>query len=138
MKEYDYTQISEMQEKALARVRDMQLKAQEALQPQEVKPPEEKNYKDNFYKAVSAPAKSGYIRMPVEMPPQVKPYSSFNEYFEPENKRRDNEKSQSVKANLFDDILSEPDKAILFALVLLLRSEEANEELIMSLLYIML
>ncbi len=75
--------------------------------------------------------------MPVELP-QSKPYESFKEYFEPINKKAKQENEKTVKADLLDTVFKEPDKALLLALLLLLQADGADEELLMSLLYIML
>ena len=63
-------------------------------------------------------------------------YPSFKEYFEPETQKSKAQTEQSTKANLLDDVLREPDEAMLFSL-LLLKSEGADESLLMALLYIM-
>ena len=146
MKEYNYSEMQEMQEKALERVKDMQQRAKTAAQQanQEIsgfeKIDEPKNYRENFYNAVKAmpTPKQNHIKMPVEMPENIRTYESFKEYFEPENKRISEQKQQTTKANLLDDVLKEPDKALLFALLLLMQSDNSDEELMMSLLYIML
>ncbi len=151
MKEYSLNEMQQMQEKALERVRNMQSRANEAVREtvldsepkkaQDTKPEaarENKSSRYGFYSAVKSAPRQNHIKMPVEMPESIKPYESFREYFEPENKRAAEEKKQNAKANLMDDILNEPDKALLFALLLLMQSDKADEELMMSLLYIML
>ena len=64
-------------------------------------------------------------------------YPSFKEYFEPETQKAKVQTEQSTKANLLDDVLREPDEAMLFSLLLLLKSEGTDESLLMALLYIM-
>ncbi len=151
MKEYSLNEMQQMQEKALERVRNMQSRASEAVRdtvldsqskktesrkPMPVQ--ENRSSRDSFYNAVKSAPRQNHIKMPVEMPENIKPYESFREYFEPENKRAAEEKKQTAKANLMDDVLNEPDKALLFALLLLMQSDKADEELMMSLLYIMM
>lgn len=64
-------------------------------------------------------------------------YPTFREYFAPENEKAKKQTEQKTKANLLDSVLEEPDEAVLFSLLLLLRSEGADEALMMALLYIM-
>lgn len=141
MKEYNYDEVRQMQEKALERVHDMNLRAQKAMGltdngvSNEAK--KEVSSPSDFYSAVKSSQNGNRIAMPVELPDN-KPYSSFKEYFEPENKRIRKEAEKSNKADLLDTVLNEPDKALLFALLLLLQSDGADEELLMSILYIML
>lgn len=143
MKEYNFSEMQQMQEKALERVRDMQNRAKYAAQQADrdlgyEQPSSQDYYKDNFYNAVKSMPKTNHIQMPVEIPDKIKPYESFKDYFEPENKRVSENKQQATKANLLDNVLQDPDQALLFALLLLLRSDDIDEELMMSLLYIML
>lgn len=144
MKEYNFNEMQEMQAKALARVHDMQMRAKYAADNAQRELIDDKKensdkYRERFYETVSAmPPKKSHIKMPVELPDNIKPYESFKEYFEPENKRIEEKKTVSAKANLLDDVFKEPDKALLMALLLLLESDKADEELLMSLLYIML
>ena len=148
MKEYNFDEMQEMQAKALERVRDMQARAQtvareadrelsDSSETERRKTQNENAYKENFYNAVKSTPNKNRISMPVELP-QSKPYESFKEYFEPINKKAKQENEKTVKADLLDTVFREPDKALLLALLLLLQADGADEELLMSLLYIML
>lgn len=148
MKEYNFDEMQEMQAKALERVRDMQARAQTVAREadrelsdnskaERRKTQTENAYKENFYNAVKSTPNKNRISMPVELP-QSKPYESFKEYFEPINKKAKQENEKTVKADLLDTVFREPDKALLLALLLLLQADGADEELLMSLLYIML
>lgn len=148
MKEYNFDEMQEMQAKALERVRDMQARAQtvareadrelsDSSETERRKTQTENAYKENFYNAVKSTPNKNRISMPVELP-QSKPYESFKEYFEPINKKAKQENEKTVKADLLDTVFREPDKALLLALLLLLQADGADEELLMSLLYIML
>ncbi len=148
MKEYNFDEMQEMQAKALERVRDMQARAQTVAreadrelsdnsETERRKTQTENAYKENFYNAVKSTPNKNRISMPVELP-QSKPYESFKEYFEPINKKAKQENEKTVKADLLDTVFREPDKALLLALLLLLQADGADEELLMSLLYIML
>ena len=74
------------------------------------------------------------------MPPN---FPDFKEYFNkqsvPEISEKTKEKvqQQNSPGNLFDLISSEPDRALLIGLLLLLKSEGADEALMMALMYIM-
>lgn len=148
MKEYNFDEMQEMQAKALERVREMQARAQNVAKQAERELSDEKDkersgrkdentYKENFYNAVRSTPTKNRIQMPVDLP-ESKSYESFKEYFEPINQKAKQETEKSTKADLLDTVFKEPDKALLLALLLLLQSDGADEELLMSLLYIML
>jgi len=148
MKEYNFDEMQEMQAKALERVREMQARAQNVAKQAERELSDEKDnersgkkdentYKENFYNAVRATPTKNRIQMPVDLP-ESKSYESFKEYFEPINQKAKQETEKSTKADLLDTVFKEPDKALLLALLLLLQADGADEELLMSLLYIML
>lgn len=148
MKEYNFDEMQEMQAKALERVREMQARAQNVAKQAERElsdgndnersdKKDENTYKENFYNAVRSTPTKNRIQMPVDLP-ESKSYESFKEYFEPINKKTKQETEKSTKADLLDTVFKEPDKALLLALLLLLQSDGADEELLMSLLYIML
>lgn len=148
MKEYNFDEMQEMQAKALERVREMQARAQNVAKQAERELSDENDkerssrkdentYKENFYNAVRSTPTKNRIQMPVDLP-ESKSYESFKEYFEPINQKAKQETEKSTKANLLDTVFKEPDKALLLALLLLLQSDGADEELLMSLLYIML
>ena len=148
MKEYNFDEMQEMQAKALERVREMQARAQNVAKQAERELSDENDkersgrkdentYKENFYNAVRSTPTKNRIQMPVDLP-ESKSYESFKEYFEPINQKAKQETEKSTKADLLDTVFKEPDKALLLALLLLLQSDGADEELLMSLLYIML
>lgn len=144
MREYTYDELQRMQEKALERVRNMQKYSEEAVQstntapktaqlsaaskaPNPVPPPPQNTQKTH-----------GRIKMPLNLPENKDlVYPSFQEYFEPETKKTQQLSAQKTKATLLDTVLKEPDEAMLFSLLLLLKSEGADEALMMALLYIM-
>ena len=146
MKEYNYDEIRKMQEKALERVRDMQVKTHQIVngeQEKKEKMQEQKNYRDNFYNAVKSASKADYIKMPVEYPEKINDYESFEKYFGPESENYADDKGEvkEIKEKSgfnIDELIKEPDRALLLALILLLQADHADEELLMSLLYIML
>lgn len=149
MQEYTYDELRRMQEKALERVRSMQQRAQQyveednraAAQRRPQNTDERKPLAQNAAVPNRQPQKkppSGRIKMPLNLPENRDlTYPSFKEYFEPETQKAKVQTEQSTKANLLDDVLREPDEAMLFSLLLLLKSEGTDESLLMALLYIM-
>ena len=148
MQEYTYDELRRMQEKALERVRSMQQRAQQYVEednraaqrrPQNTdghRPPVQNVPAQNRQPQKKPP--SGRIKMPLNLPENRDlTYPSFKEYFEPETQKAKVQTEQSTKAILLDDVLREPDEAMLFSLLLLLKSEGTDESLLMALLYIM-
>lgn len=142
MREYTYDELQQMQEKALERVRNMQKYSEEAVRgtvdasksAQKPAPPEKP--RPTSPEAVKKP--QGRIKMPLNLPENKDlVYPSFQEYFAPETKKTQQLTTQKNKATLLDSVLKEPDEAMLFSLLLLLKSEGADEALMMALLYIM-
>ena len=140
MREYTYDELQRMQEKALERVRNMQLHSKEVVEEtnramESQSPPPRRQLRET----APAPEKhGGRIKMPLNLPVDRDiTYPTFREYFAPENEKAKKQTEQKTKANLLDSVLEEPDEAVLFSLLLLLRSEGADEALMMALLYIM-
>lgn len=134
MKDYSYSELKEMQDRAMERVRAMQQRASETVL-------RENSVQEEVSKPATAPeqntyTKPHYIKMPVNMPPR----ESTAEGRGSKANTDSNPASNSVSANengIIESILNDPDRAMLLPLLLLLKSEGANEELLMSLLYIM-
>lgn len=134
MKDYSYSELKEMQDRAMERVRAMQQRASETVS-------RENSVQEEVSKPATAPEQNTYtkphhIKMPVNMPPR----ESTAEGRGSKANTDSNPASNSVSANetgIIESILNDPDRAMLLPLLLLLKSEGANEELLMSLLYIM-
>ena len=148
MQEYTYDELRRMQEKAPERVRSMQQRAQQYVEEDNRAAQRRPQNTDGHRLPVqNVPAQnrqpqkkppSGRIKMPLNLPENRDlTYPSFKEYFEPETQKAKVQTEQSTKANLLDDVLREPDEAMLFSLLLLLKSEGTDESLLMALLYIM-
>lgn len=127
MKQYDFNEIQMMQEKALERVRNMQLRARQAVENDsedlsDGKEKSEKNYitAESLKPYINSNSSADYVRLPVNLPKKEEPTVQWNE-----------------TVNDFD-LFSQPDRALLFSLLMLLKSDAASEELMMALLYIML
>ena len=118
----------------MERVRAMQQRASETVL-------RENSVQEEVSKPATAPEQNTYtkphhIKMPVNMPPR----ESTAEGRGSKANTDSNPASNSVSANgngIIESILNDPDRAMLLPLLLLLKSEGANEELLMSLLYIM-
>ena len=134
MKDYSYSELKEMQDRAMERVRAMQQRASETVL-------RENSVQEEVSKPATAPEQNTYtkphhIKMPVNMPPR----ESTAEGRGSKTNTDSNSASNFASANensIIESILNDPDRAMLLPLLLLLKSEGANEELLMSLLYIM-
>ena len=135
MSGYSYEEMQNMQRRAMERVQIMRQKSENALvdarKELDNKSPE--NLQQQEYKV-----RPKITNMPANFPAQ-KQYPTFKEHFEQENTKGQNEKVQQkpLVSNIIDNILNEPDRAILLGLIMLLKSEGADEALIMALMYIM-
>lgn len=149
MREYTYDELQQMQEKALERVRNMQMYSKSAVEgtnaqtvqggtgQSAVLTPQTRTAREEAPSAASH-KQSGRIKMPLNLPEERDlVYPSFKEHFAPETKKAKQQTEQKNKANLLDTVLQQPDEAMLFSLLLLLKSEGADEALMMALLYIM-
>ncbi len=141
MREYTYDELQKMQEKALERVRNMQMYSKSAVEGTDAAEKKENTAPSppRRTEPPKAPPKTGgRIKMPLNLPEDRDlTYPSFKEYFQPETQKTQQQTVQKSKANLLDTVLKEPDEAVLFSLLLLLKSEGADEALMMALLYIM-
>lgn len=140
MNNYSYSEIQNMQQKAMARVRQMQKntdeilgRAQQDIESEKPKPKSQYN---------SAPITPKVTNMPPNFP-ENNIYPSFKEFFKAESKeipkppKKENKPQPQVKQNSLETLFAEPDKAMLMGLIMLLKSEGADEMLIMALLYIL-
>ncbi len=130
MSNYSYAEIQKMQKKAMERVREMQKWSDEVVEAQ----PQTINRND-----YQAPQKPKVTNMPPNFP-------KFEEYFSDYSKSNSNQgqekKSPAVmpknsQGNILENILKEPDQALLMGLWLLLKSEGSDEMLQWALMYIM-
>ncbi len=101
----------------------------------------EHEHKRIDYSSYSPSVTAKVTNMPPNFP-QNKNYPSFEDFFKKEqekaqeeekNVKKENKQKQSSIQNLFD----EPDKALILGLIMLLKSEGADETLIMALSYIL-
>lgn len=135
MSDYSYSEIQKMQEKAMARVRQMKKSTDSIL---------ERENKTTSFENTGASSMQVVPRV-TNMPPNFPEktvFPSFKEFFNEEaqpNKKAVTEppKAQNNPLNRLENLFSEPDRAMLMGLVMLLKSEGADELLIMALIYIL-
>ncbi|HIU35789.1 MAG TPA: hypothetical protein IAC53_04175 [Candidatus Fimenecus excrementigallinarum] len=137
MADYTYDELRQMQEKALERVQRMQQRARQYVDDSPPAPPAPKPRQPAAPQLPEKP-KPGRIKMPLNLPEDRDlVYPSFREVFSAQTQQAKAQSAQKTKANLLDEVLKEPDEAMLFSLLLLLRAEGADEALLLALLYIM-
>ncbi len=137
MADYTYNELRQMQEKALERVQRMQQRARQYVDDSPPAPPAPKPRQPAAPQPPEKP-KPGRIKMPLNLPEDRDlVYPSFREVFSAQTQQAKAQSAQKTKANLLDEVLKEPDEAMLFSLLLLLRAEGADEALLLALLYIM-
>lgn len=137
MADYTYNELRQMQEKALERVQRMQQRARQYVDDSPPAPPAPKPRQPAAPQLPEKP-KPGRIKMPLNLPEDRDlVYPSFREVFSAQTQQAKAQSAQKTKANLLDEVLKEPDEAMLFSLLLLLRAEDADEALLLALLYIM-
>ena len=131
MADYTYDELRQMQEKALERVQRMQQRARQYVDDSPPAPPAPKPRQPA---APQLPEKPKPLNLPED---RDLVYPSFREVFSAQTQQAKAQSAQKTKANLLDEVLKEPDEAMLFSLLLLLRAEGADEALLLALLYIM-
>lgn len=132
MNNYTYSEIQNMQKRAMERVREMQKNSEQVLNTAQ-RDLSQEQVRGNYDK--NPVIKSKVTNLPPNFP-QKKEYPDFKEYFNKASQKQ-NMSSAKVSANTTESILNEPDRAILLGLIMLLRSEGADEMLIMALMYIL-
>ena len=140
MSNYSYSEIQNMQQKAMARVRQMQKNTdavlEKAQQDFEIEKPKPKTRYE------TTPVAPKVTNMPPNFP-ENSVYPSFKEFFKQENKetpkppKKENKVQKPSQQNALESLFAEPDKAMLMGLIMLLKSEGADEMLIMALMYIL-
>lgn len=142
MSDYSYTELQNMQQKAMARVRQMQKNTEEIRNKAQEDLEEAYNRKPSPSPQIRSHQVSPKVtNMPPNFPENSQ-YPSFNDFFAGEQKqpasppKKENKLAQN-KLSTLENLFAEPDKAMLMGLIMLLKSEGADEMLIMALLYIM-
>ncbi len=129
-----------MQQKAMERVKEMKRNSdiitQSARKEFDLTP-----VKSDFNNS-SATITAKVTNMPPNFP-QNNHYPSFKEFFKEAEENQNEKKKESVrpiektKKNNIENLFNEPDRALLLGLIMLLKSEGADETLIMALSYIL-
>ena len=133
MGNYSYSEIQEMQRKAMERVREMKRNSDMVTH----------SAQKEFNQGKTEVQSQGFVEPKViNMPPNFpenNTYSSFKSVQEQQvPAKKDNENNvQYRKSNPIENLVAEPDKALLLGLIMLLKSEKADEALIMALTYIL-
>ncbi len=144
MSGYSYSEIQNMQQKAMERVREMKRTSDEITRVAQ------KDFEIDRKKVNYDNDKSSVTPKVTNMPPNYPPpnypensvYPSFKDFFSTQQEikqqkqkllKQENKPMETAITNLFN----EPDKALLLGLIMLLKSEKADESLIMALTYIM-
>ena len=134
MNGYSYSEIQNMQQKAMARVREMKRTSDELTRASQ-NDFEFDRKNENYNKAVAPRV----TNMPPNFP-ENKAYPTFKDYFatqQEDESQKSMRQEHKPKENTLGKLFSEPDKALLLGLIMLLKSENADETLIMALTYIM-
>lgn len=137
MSNYSYSEIQDMQRKAMERVREM--KRNSDIVTQSAQRDFDREGKYNYPSEIIAPK---VTNMPPNFPKETL-YPSFKTVFqeekeEPQAERKQEKKPLEVKGeNTLESLFAEPDRALLLGLIMLLKSEKADEGLIMALTYIL-
>lgn len=153
MSNYSYTELQNMQRRAMERVSEMKRKSEAALAGETNGDPRlHEGQADGFPDSrAGGKIEPKITNMPPNFPPGFtgrSAYPDFAEYFKngeksedkkPASKRADSGlQPQGGISALLDSVLAEPDRAVILGLLLLLKSEGADEALMMALTYIML
>lgn len=137
MSNYSYSEIQNMQKRAMERVREMQKNSESVLETARQDLGEKTIEKKKENRGTDAPIKPKITNLPPNFP-DFKDYFNMQTERPPESpKKEENHHQTEPQNNIFDLISSEPDRALLLGLLLLLKSEGADEALMMALMYIM-
>lgn len=137
MGNYSYTEIQDMQRKAMERVREM--KRNSDIVTQSARKDFESENKKDYSINTDTPK---ITNMPPNFPKET-PYPSFKTVFQEEEEKAHIEKQaektlkKDERKSLVENLFAEPDKALLLGLIMLLKSEKADEALILALTYIL-
>ncbi len=137
MSNYSYSEIQNMQKRAMERVREMQKNSEEVLQEARQDLGEKTIEKKKENRGTEAPIKPKITNLPPNFPDFKDCFSSHTEMPTSPPQKEEKMRYAEPQTGIFDLISSEPDRALLLGLLLLLKSEGADEEFMMALMYIM-
>ena len=133
MGNYSYSEIQEMQRKAMERVREMKKNSDIVTH----------SAQKEFNQERSEIQSQGFVEPKVtNMPPnfpESNTYPSFNSAKDTKIPAKSDKEDfvEKGKNNPIETFFAEPDKALLLGLIMLLKAEKADEALIMALTYIL-
>ncbi len=132
---YSYDEIQNMQQKAIERVREMKRNSDAVLENAQRDFNSKGQQKNQAHKGST---ETRITNMPPNFP-KNNSYPSFQEFFKEKSPKNDTPKTvtKESKKNVVENLLEEPDKALLLGLIMLLKSEGADEILQLALMYIM-
>ena len=137
MSGYSYSEIQNMQQKAMARVREMKRTSDEITRV--AQKDFEIDRKSANYNNDKVSVTPKVTNMPPNFP-ENSAYPSFKAYFstqQEETQQKVLKQEKKPEEAAIQNLFNEPDKALLLGLIMLLKSEKADESLIMALTYIM-
>lgn len=137
MSNYSYSEIQNMQKRAMERVREMQKNSESVLETARQDLGEKTVEKKKENRGTDAPIKPKITNLPPNFPDFKDYFNMQTEPAAPSPQREEKPRQAETQSNIFDLISSEPDRALLLGLLLLLKSEGADEALMMALMYIM-
>lgn len=141
MSDYSYSEIKSMQQRAMERVREMNRNSENALEMAKNEFEKKSVIPDSRPKmnASAQQIKTKHTNMPANLP-KDRQYTDLRTLFEKEEKGsapKISEEGRTDSGGFLESILKEPDRALLTGLLMLLKSEGADEALMMALMYIM-
>lgn len=145
-RDYSYTEMMQMQEQAMKRVQDMQKRARQTAETAkfelEDEPPPKPVQRQYDYTPITRPTSPTGLPISMDSPKSTdSPKHIPMPVHFPYNAEPKNNNVQLIKKNAdsspFAAFMEEPDKAMILAVLLLLKSENADELLMMALLYIL-
>lgn len=137
MSNYSYSDIQNMQKRAMERVREMQKNSDEVLETARQDLSEKTVEQKREQPRMDAPIKPKITNLPPNFPDFKDYFNMQREDIPPAPKKEEKPHQVEPQNSIFDLISSEPDRALLLGLLLLLKSEGADEALMMTLMYIM-
>ncbi len=136
MNGYSYNELQNMQQKAIERVREMKRNSDAVVQTAQKEFNIPERSKSQQQRSSTSPK---VTNMPPNFP-QDNQYPNFKDFFQeqaPHKTAQQTRTNVKKEKNSIEKLFDEPDKALLLGLVMLLKSEGADESLIMALTYIM-
>lgn len=137
MSNYSYSEIQNMQKRAMERVREMQKNSESVLETARQDLGERTIEPKNEMPRTDAKIMPKITNLPPNFPDFKDYFHMQTEETPPAPQKEEKTRQPEPQNNIFDLISTEPDRALLLGLLLLLKSEGADEVLMMALMYIM-